>query len=83
MPYLIPFVREALAFDIDFRTTRPRTAEPHLSPVNRSEGFLAALPAALRADQFCTDDRERLIHSHGQTTTDEVSRVGLSGKRWI
>ena len=29
----------------------------------------------LRADQFSTDDRERLIHSHGQTTTDEVSRV--------
>ena len=26
MPYLIPFIREELAFDIDFRTTRPRTA---------------------------------------------------------
>jgi alkyldihydroxyacetonephosphate synthase len=75
MPYLIPFIREELAFNIDFRTTRPRTAEPYVSPVNRNEGFLAALPAALRADQFSTDDRERLIHSHGQTTTDEVSRV--------
>ena len=75
MPYLIPFIREELAFDIDFRTTRPRTAEPYVSPVNRNEGFLAALRAALRADQFSTDDRERLIHSHGQTTTDEVSRV--------
>ena len=75
MPYLIPFIREELAFDIDFRTTRPRTAEPYVPPVHRNEGFLAALPAALRADQFSTDDRERLIHSHGQTTTDEVSRV--------
>ena len=61
MPYLIPFVREELAFDIDFRAIRPRTAVPYV--------------AALRADQFSTDDRERLIHSHGQTTTDEVSRV--------
>jgi hypothetical protein len=26
MPYLIPFIREELAFNIDFRTTRPRTA---------------------------------------------------------
>jgi alkyldihydroxyacetonephosphate synthase len=65
MPYLIPFIREELAFDIDFRTPRPRTAVPYVSPVNRNEGFLAALPAALRADQFSTDDRERLIHSHG------------------
>src|SRR5512132_1044041 len=75
IPYLIPLIREQLAFNIDFRTTRPRTAEPYVSPVNRNEGFLAALPAALQADQFSTDDRERLIHSHGQTTTDEVSRV--------
>ena len=28
------------ALDIDFRTTWPRTAEPHVSPVNRTEGFL-------------------------------------------
>ena len=46
-----------------------------MSPVNRNEGFLAGLAAALRDDQVSVDDRERLIHSHGQTTTDEVSRV--------
>ena len=75
MPYLIPFIRQELGFDVDFKNTRPRTPEPYVSPINRNECFLAALPAALRADQFSIDDRERLIHSHGQTTTDEVSRV--------
>ena len=75
MPYLIPFVRQELGFDIDFKNTRPRTQEPYVSPVNRNEGFLAALPTTLRDGQFSADDRERLIHSHGQTTTDEVSRV--------
>ena len=75
MPYLIPFVREELGFDIDFTHTRPLTEEPYVSPVNRNEGFLAGLAAAFRADQVSVDDRERLIRSHGQTTTDEVSRV--------
>src|SRR5687767_4230085 len=64
MPYLIPFVRQELGFDIDFKNTRPRTPEPYVSPVNRNEGFLAALPTILRDGQFSTDDRERLIHSH-------------------
>ena len=73
MPYLIPFVREELGFDIDFTQTRPLTKAPYVSPVNRNEGFLAGLAAALRDDQVSVDDRERLIHSHGQTTTDEVS----------
>ena len=75
MPYLIPFVREELGFDIDFAHTRPLTKAPYVSPVNRNEGFLAGLAAGLRDDQVSVDDRERLIHSHGQTTTDEVSRV--------
>jgi alkyldihydroxyacetonephosphate synthase len=75
MPYLIPFVREELGFDVDFTSTRPLTAEPFVSPVNRDEGFVSALASALRVDQFSFDDRERLVHSHGQTTTDEVSRV--------
>ena len=49
---------EALrALDIDFRTTRPRTAEPHVSPVNRNECFLGAL----RADQFSTESGYLLL----------------------
>ncbi|MCA0251271.1 MAG: FAD-binding oxidoreductase [Actinobacteria bacterium] len=75
MPYLIPFIREELDFDIDFTTTRPLTEQPHVSPVKQNKRFLTALGKALSDDQFTTDDSERLIHSHGQTTTDEVSRV--------
>ncbi|HWH98964.1 MAG TPA: FAD-binding oxidoreductase, partial [Propionibacteriaceae bacterium] len=46
-----------------------------ITPVSRNEAFLTALTGALRPDQFTADDRERLLHSHGQTTTEEVSRV--------
>lgn len=75
MPYLIPFVRTELGFDIDFTTTRPLTEQPYVSPAKQNKRFLTALGKALRDEQFTTDDRQRLIHSHGQTTTDEVSRV--------
>nr|WP_300151465.1 FAD-binding oxidoreductase [Propionicimonas sp.] len=75
MPYLIPFINRELDVTIDFATPRPLTAEPHVTPATRNEAFLTALTAALESDQFTDDDRERLLHSHGQTTTEEVSRV--------
>ncbi len=75
MPYIIPFALEEFDVKIDFSSKRPLTQNPNVTPVNRNEGFLAALAGALEAEQFTLDDRERLIHSHGQTTTDEVSRV--------
>ena len=37
--------------------------------------FDAALAAAFAANQFTNDRRERLLHSHGQTTADEVYQV--------
>lgn len=75
MPYIIPFANEEFGIKLDFSHKRPLTENPHITPVNRNEGFLAALAESLRPEQFTTDDRQRLIHSHGQTTTDEVSKV--------
>jgi alkyldihydroxyacetonephosphate synthase len=75
MPYLIPFINRELDVTIDFSTPRPLTAEPRVTPPARNEAFLTALAGALTPDQFTDDDRERLLHSHGQTTTEEVSRV--------
>lgn len=75
MPYLVPFVNTELGITIDFATSRPLTTEPKVTPATGNAGFLAALAGALRPDQFTQDDRERLLHSHGQTTTEEVSRV--------
>ena len=75
MPYLVPFISGELDVTIDFSSPRPLTEQPHVTPAGRNDDFLAALSAALRADQLSTDDRDRLLHSHGQTTTEEVSRV--------
>ncbi|GAB4111402.1 MAG: FAD-binding oxidoreductase [Acidobacteriota bacterium] len=71
----VPYVEEVLGIRLDLREVKPeRTPKPVPPPV-RNEAFLAELGSSLREDQFTADDRERLIHSHGQTTTDEVYRV--------
>jgi alkyldihydroxyacetonephosphate synthase len=75
MPYLIPFVNHELDVTIDFTSPRPLTEQPRVTPAGRNDAFAAALGEALRPDQLSTDDRDRLLHSHGQTTTEEVSRV--------
>jgi len=75
MPYLVPFINRELGVEIDFGTARPLTEKPHVTPAARNEDFLTALTAELRADQISADDLQRLLHSHGQTTTEEVSRV--------
>ena len=83
MPYLIPFVNRELDVTIDVSSPRPLTAEPQTTPVSRNEAFLTALTGALRPDQFTADDRERLLHSHGQTTTEEVSRCVRNLERCV
>ena len=75
MPYLIPFINRELDVTIDFSSPRPLTAEPKVAPAARNDAFLAALAEALRPGQISSQDRDRLLHSHGQTTTEEVSRV--------
>ncbi len=75
MPYLVPFINRELGVEIDFTSARPLTAAPRVTPAARNEGFLVALDEALRAGQYTADDADRLLHSHGQTTTEEVSRV--------
>ncbi|MFT4110819.1 FAD-binding oxidoreductase [Propionicimonas sp.] len=75
MPYLIPFINNELDVTIDFSSPRPLTTDHKVTAAARNEGFLTALAGALRPDQRSDDDRERLLHSHGQTTTEEVSRV--------
>ncbi len=71
----LPYVEDVLGIRIDLKDVKPeRTPKPVPPPVS-NERFLGELEAVLRKDQYTSDDRERLIHSHGQTTTDEVYRV--------
>ena len=75
MPDFIPFVEEMLGVTIDLSDIKPERADKPVPEPQRNAAFDAALAAAFAAKQYTTDRRERLLHSHGQTTADEVYQV--------
>ena len=75
MHEFLPFVEEMLDIKIDFDNLKPEVKNKPVAPPRLNEGFHQAIKAQLSAEKFTTDDRQRLIHSHGQTTADEVYKV--------
>ena len=75
MPDFIPFVEEMLGVTIDLSDIKPERADKPVPEPKRNAAFDAVLAAAFAANQFTNDRRERLLHSHGQTTADEVYQV--------
>lgn len=75
MPEFLPFVQEMLDIELDTSHVKPEVADKPVPPPNVNTAFCKALSAAFPAGQYTSDSRERLIHSHGQTTADEVYKV--------
>ena len=75
MPEFIPFVEEMLDITIDPNDLKPELAAKPVNPPVVNQAFCTALEEAFPASQYTNDNRERLIHSHGQTTADEVYKV--------
>jgi alkyldihydroxyacetonephosphate synthase len=75
MPGFIPFIEETLDIKLDLTDVKPERADKPVPPPRENAAFSAALTAALPADRVSADPRERLLHSHGQTTADEVYQV--------
>ena len=75
MPHFIPFVEEMLQVPID-PDEMAVEKEAHAVPPSRAdENLVAAWQDALGAERVSLDDEERLIHSHGQLSVDEVYRL--------
>ena len=75
MPHFIPFVEEMLQVPID-PDEMAVEKEAHAVPPSRAgDSLVAAWQDALGAERVSLDDEERLIHSHGQLSVDEVYRL--------
>jgi len=70
-----PYVEEVVGVKIGLEDQQPEVARKPVDPPILNAGFCEAAKARFRNDQLSFDDRQRLLHSHGQTTTDEVYRV--------
>ncbi|MFN8472681.1 MAG: FAD-binding oxidoreductase [Anaerolineae bacterium] len=75
MPDVLPFTEKELGIKINPKEITPERQDKPIPPPHVNETFNEALAAAFPASRYTTEDRVRLLHSHGQTTADEVYRV--------
>ncbi len=75
MPYFIPFAEEAIG--VSFRPEDIEQEKPYgpLPAARSNRNFETKVEEKLRKDQVFLDDEERLRHSHGQLSVNEVYRV--------
>lgn len=75
MPELIPFMEEMLAIKLDEQALQVERNPKPITASTVNQAFYVALQATFPVSQYSLADAERLCHSHGQTTGDEVYPV--------
>lgn len=75
LPEFVPFVENMLGVPIGPKHARS-LAPPERAPAAIDQPrFVKAVRELIGSDGLVQDDRERLVHSHGQLSVDEVYRV--------
>ncbi|MCP4424085.1 MAG: FAD-binding oxidoreductase [Chloroflexi bacterium] len=75
MPGFLPFVEEMLDIKLNFDDIKLERQDKPVTPARINEAFFNALRGQFPTSQYTQDDPVRLLHSHGQTTADEVYKV--------
>lgn len=75
LPDFVPFVEEVLGVPLDPDARREPFPSPRVAPPLRNDPFQQELRARLPEGRATADDLERLIHSHGQLSVDEIHRI--------
>ena len=75
LPGLIPFAEEVLDIEV---LPEAQIKEIENKPVAKqkiNQPFMDDLLSSFEEDRYSSSDKERLLHSHGQTTSDEIYKV--------
>jgi alkyldihydroxyacetonephosphate synthase len=75
MYHFLPYVEEVLGVELDLEDLNQEIENKFVAPPIRNEAFCRVIEGTFDPGQISWDERDRLLHSHGQTTTDEVYRV--------
>ena len=75
MPYFIPFVEEILGMQIRAEDAVTEVNERVIPEPRVDEAFLSAVAKHFGEGQISLDEDDRLIHSHGQLSVDEIYRL--------
>ncbi len=71
----LPYVEGVLGVRLDLTDRKEEVRDKPVQAPSRNEAFCQSVEQAFPSSQYTTDDRERLIHSHGQSSADEVFPV--------
>ncbi|MFQ5928634.1 MAG: FAD-binding oxidoreductase [Acidobacteriota bacterium] len=71
----LPYVESVLDVKLDLNDSKQEVRHKPATPPNKNEAFCQAIEKHFRDDQYIFDDEDRLLHSHGQTTSEEVYKV--------
>ncbi len=75
MPAFRPFVDDVFGTELDWVNTKSVNANPVIPEPVANPEFDRGLPSFLADHQYSDDRRERLVHSHGQTSSSELYQV--------
>ena len=75
MPDFIPYIEEVLSITLDPNDKLAEVEHKPVTPPNLNQSFMDAVKSTFSEDHFSLEDEDRLIHSHGQTTSEEVYKV--------
>ena len=75
MPDFIPYIEEVIGIEINPGNTLTEVEHKPVSPLNINQVFVDNIKSEFEDDRYSFDDEDRLIHSHGQTTSEEVYKI--------
>ena len=75
LPGLIPFAEEILGIEILPDPQIKEAEKKYISNKKVNQDFMDELISLFDEDRYSSNDKERLLHSHGQTTSDEIYKV--------
>ena len=75
LPNLIPFAEEVLGIEILPEPQIKEVEEKYISNKKLNQDFIDEVDSFFDKDRYSFNDKERLLHSHGQTTSDEIYKV--------
>ena len=75
LPYLIPFVTKVLDTNINKDPYFKEVKKKFVSERTLNKSFIEAIESSFEKDKLSIGDDERVLHSHGQNSPDEVFKV--------
>ena len=79
LPDFLPYVFDMLGTNIVAEGKNEEIIHKSVQPPQSNDDFLAELSSILPEERYTSEDYTRLIHSHAQTTSEEVYKILYNG----